>query len=457
MFIESGGISINADLSGFSFKMAPLVSTFKGGIDMVTPPESGGAKGGTVDSARLFPLYPDYRSAAKDMPALMPEGLYVRLTTADLGSYRAGTPILFKKIKVGQVIDYDYSKTDKLVHLQVFINPAYEDLINTRTRFFNASGIKVQGGLEGISVETESLESIIAGGIGFTDEADGEPIENDHRFPLYPLLHDALTADFIEITVTFENIGRLREGAAVTYRGVSLGEVKQTTFDNDLRSIIATLIIDKRYEGFFRKDTSIWLSRPTISLNKVENLDTLLLGSSVMIEPGSGTLQRSFVGRARPPQPFFTSFKGLGLILETNQLNSLDIGSPVYYRRVKVGEVSGYDLAYNFKDVLVYVTIEDRYAPLIRENTKFWNASGVEVSGGVFSGLTVSTQSLEALMAGGISLATPGKEEMGARVETGYRFTLHDKPQQGWLDWSPEIFVVEKEKKTTLTPDGGGD
>ncbi|MEJ2056964.1 MAG: MlaD family protein, partial [Desulfofustis sp.] len=452
VFIESGGISINADLSGFSFKMAPLVSTLKGGIDLVTPPGSAPLQPGASHSDKLFPLYHDYQSAKKDMPALMPEGLYITLTTEDLGSSRVGTPILFKKIKVGQVIDYEYSKTDNLVHLSGFINDTYRDLVNSETKFFNVSGIKIDGGMAGVSVEAESLESIISGGIAFISGENGKPIENDHRFSLFPSRHAAQTADFIEITVTFENIGQLKKGAAVKYRGVKLGEVKQTAFDADLSSIIATLVIESRYEHFFRKDTSIWLSRPTIRLNKVKNLDSLVFGSSVMIEPGSGKLKRAFSGLSMPPQPFFTSFKGLGLVLETKQLNSLDIGSPVYYRRVKVGEVSGYDLAYNFKDVMVYVIIEERYAPLIRENTKFWNASGVEVSGGVFSGLTVSTQSLEALMAGGISLATPGREEMGPQVETGYRFTLHDNPEPGWLDWSPEIFVVEKEKKTALSP-----
>ena len=137
-------------------------------------------------------------------------------------------------------------------------------------------------------------------------------------------------------------------------------------------------------------------------------------------------------------------------MLETKHLGSLDIGSPVYYRRVKVGEVAGYDLAYDFKGVLVYIIIEERYAQLIRENTKFWNASGVTVKGGVFSGITVSTESLEAIMAGGIALATPGGADMGGRVETGYRFTLSDKPEAGWLDWSPDIFVIEEEKRQNL-------
>ncbi|MGI9568516.1 MAG: MlaD family protein, partial [Desulfobulbia bacterium] len=370
VFIESGGISIDADLSGFSFKMEPLVSTFRGGIDLLLPPESTDSKKESANLEKLFPLYHDYNSAAEDLPVLMPEGLYIKLTTEDLGSFRVGTPILFKKIRVGQIIGYQYSKKEKLVHLSCFIEDKYSDLVTSGSKFFNVSGIRVQGGFSGISVETESLESIFIGGIGFINEPGGTPINNDHQFHIFESLYAAKTSDHAEITVSFENIGQLKNGAEVKYRGVKIGQVEKTSFDEDLSTIIATLNVEKRYEGFFRKDTKIWLSRPIIKLNKVENLESLF-GLSVIIEPGSGKLKREFKGLVRAPHPFFTSFKGLGLVLETNQLNSLDIGSPVYYRRVKVGEVTGYDLAYNFKDVLVYVTIEERYAPLIRENTKF--------------------------------------------------------------------------------------
>lgn len=446
VFIESGGISINADLSGFSFKMDPLVSTVKGGIDVVVPGEKKGSVK-IVDENHLFTLYADFKAAAKNLPELMPEGLYIKLAADDLGSYRSGTPIFFKKIKVGHIISFDYDKKAGRVNLTCFINNRYRDLINSETKFYNTSGIRVHGSPAGISVETESLESIIAGGISFFTDPGGSKVKDDHRFQIYESLADAQAPDQVEITVRFENIGQLKSGAKVMCRGVQLGEVAQTSFDEDLRTIIATLSIEKQFEPFFRKDTKIWLSKPTIKLSKVENLGSLFFGMSVIVEPGSGKLVKEYVGLTDAPHPFFTSFKGLGLVLETNQLNSLDIGSPVYYRRVKVGEVAGYDLAYNFKDVLVYITIEDRYAPLIRENTKFWIASGVKVTGGVFSGITVSTESFEALLAGGIALATPEVEDMGPRVETGYRFKLYDKPENGWLDWSPEIFVVEEEKR----------
>lgn len=450
VFIETGGVSINADLSGFSFKMEPLVTTFKGGIDLVTPPGRLGRDDATTVEDKIFPLFHDYQAAVEALPALMPEGLYVKLVTEDLGSYRVGSPILYKKIRIGQIIGYEYSRENSQVLLSCFIQEKYGDLVTSSSKFYNASGIRVQGSVSGISVETESIESIMVGGIGVITDAGGQPITNDHQFTIHESLNAAQTSDRIEITVRFENIAQLKEGADVKYRGVKLGEVMETDFDNDLTTIVATLNIEKRYEEFFRKDTKIWLSRPIIRINKIENPESILFGLSVVVEPGSGKLVREFTGLSRAPHPFFTSFKGLGLVLETSQLNSLDVGSPVYYRRVRVGEVSGYDLAFNFKDVLVYVTIEDRYAPLIRENTKFWNASGVKVTGGVFSGITVATQSLESLMAGGIALATPGKDEMGPRVETGFRFVLHDQPEPGWLDWSPEIFVVEEEERQPL-------
>jgi len=446
VFVEAGGISINADFSGFSFKVDPLVSTFKGGIDVIIPEHSKKIPA-PADAEHQFTLYPDFKAASKDLPSLLPDGLYITLASADLGSYRTGTPVFFKKIKVGHVIGFTYDKDAGEVRLSVFIMNRYRDLVTSASKFYNASGIKVHGGLSGISVETESLESIVAGGIGFFTEPGGSRIKDEHRFSVYKSLLDAQKPDQFEVTVKFENIGRLTTGATVSCRGVQLGEVVKTSFDQDLRTIIATLSIDKQYEPFFRRDTKIWLSKPVVKLSRMENLSSLVFGLSVIVEPGSGKLATDYIGLPRAPHPFFTSFKGLGLVLETNQLGSLDIGSPVYYRRVKVGEVSGYDLAYNFKDVLVYITIEKRYAPLIRENTKFWNASGVRVTGGVFSGVTVATESLEALVAGGIALATPNVEDMGPRVETGFRFKLHQQPEDGWLDWSPEIFVVEEEKQ----------
>ena len=98
----------------------------------------------------------------------------------------------------------------------------------------------------------------------------------------------------------------------------------------------------------------------------------------------------------------------------------------------------------------VFVTIYERYKTLIRENTRFWNVSGTKIEGGIFSGLSVSIQSLETIMRGGVALATPDNEGVGAAVKNGHHFTLHDKAEKTWLDWSPDIIVLEREQAQQL-------
>src|SRR5210317_1589136 len=83
--------------------------------------------------------------------------------------------------------------------------------------------------------------------------------------------------------------------------------------------------------------------------------------------------------------------------------------------------------------------IYEPYTSVIREGTKFWNASGIHVSGGVFSGLSMSTESLDSLMTGGIALATPEGSKMGNHVRAGHRFILHEEAENSWAKWSPEL------------------
>jgi paraquat-inducible protein B len=72
------------------------------------------------------------------------------------------------------------------------------------------------------------------------------------------------------------------------------------------------------------------------------------------------------------------------------------------------------------------------------------------LKGGLFSGLTVSAASLEAVIRGGIALATPDNEKTGAAVRSGHHFPLHDKPKKKWLDWNPDIIVLEHEQTQNI-------
>ncbi len=101
-----------------------------------------------------------------------------------------------------------------------------------------------------------------------------------------------------------------------------------------------------------------------------------------------------------------TQAKGRRYILETDKLGSLHAGAPIYFREIHVGEVLGYELGKSGKRVLIHVFVDAPYHQLVRQHTRFWNVSGVDLSIGA-EGVNVRTGSLQSLLAGGVAFDTP--------------------------------------------------
>ena len=127
------------------------------------------------------------------------------------------------------------------------------------------------------------------------------------------------------------------------------------------------------------------------------------------------------------------------LVLSAARRGSIKPGVVVSYREVPVGRVTEFELGPTSDRVLIHILIEPRYAPLVRTGTRFWNASGIGVDAGLFKGVKVRTESLEALLEGGIAFATPNNPEMGGPAKAGQTFALHDEPNDQWLQWVPKI------------------
>src|SRR5690606_10154404 len=100
---------------------------------------------------------------------------------------------------------------------------------------------------------------------------------------------------------------------------------------------------------------------------------------------------------------------------------------------------SHFELGPTSDRVLIHLLIEPRYAPLVRSGSRFWNASGIGVDASLFKGLKVRTESLEALVEGGIAFATPDNPAMGGQALPGQTFALHDEVNEQWLNWAPKI------------------
>ncbi len=442
VFWKSGGIKVDAGLfSGVKVETGSLLSVLRGGISFLTP----GAKVkktamGTEGHA--FPLYDSFDDCVHAVPSLRPPGYYFQIRTDNLGPYNVGSPILYKKVAVGEIVGFHFSGRQKDVLMECRIKTPYRNLVSTASRFYDLSGLQVEGGLEGISIRAGPLQSIISAGIGFLTPPGGKAPAAGTVYPLYQSEDLARTATDLRLNVLFTEFGNLKVGSPVKYEGVPIGRIVRIHFAGDLRTIVAEITVGKKFASLFRQSTRLWLASPEFDLSGIKNLDTLASGSYVAVAPGEGPLTREFIasqGEAR-----ILPRQGLNLVLCSRHLGSLQVHSPVYYRQIKVGEVTGFDLSASFRQVLITINIAPRYQAIVREHTRFWNVSGARIEGGLLSGVSVATESLEAMVAGGIALATPGNAEMGGRVNQGHRFELDDKPEAGWLDWAPQITPVEK-------------
>ncbi len=445
IFWKHSGLQIDASLDqGLQVSTGPLANLLSGGLSFFTPEKLKKQKNVPPAEGFQFPLYSSYKDALAKFPDLQPSGKHFVLMSEDAQSLSIGAPILHKNIKIGEIEDFRLTPDQQGVIIECFVYNQYKNIIHEKTRFYNASGVRLSGGLAGLNLQTGSLQSMLAGGIGCINVSEGAVLSSTTPYPLYANQQEALQADKIELTVMLKDNYGLKEGAPVKHKGIEIGQITKLTLTENLQTIIGTMRINKNAIPLFRSGTKIWAEQAEVSLTGVKNAQSLIFGSYLNILQGNGPLIRTFTALPKPPQTEIAERGGLGVVLETKHLGSLGTGSPVYYRQVQVGLVTGYELSPTFQKVWVFVSIAKQYSAIIWKNTRFWNVSGAKLEGGIFSGVTVSTASFEAIMRGGIALATPDNGQTGSAMVSGYHFTLYDQPEKEWLDWNPNIAVLEK-------------
>ena len=208
------------------------------------------------------------------------------------------------------------------------------------------------------------------------------------------------------ITIVFKAAEGIEAGKTfVKYKDVNIGQVTAVQLAENYSKVEVTAKIDKSAAGLMVEDAKFWVVEPRITLGGVSGLGTLIAGNYIGFEAGkSAKAQRRFIGL--DVQPTITDQPGRKFVLKAHDLGSLGIGSPIYYRRLQVGQVAAHNLAADGKSVEITVFIDTPYDKYVNPETRFWNASGIDVSVDA-DGLDVRTESFLALLAGGLAFDTP--------------------------------------------------
>lgn len=211
----------------------------------------------------------------------------------------------------------------------------------------------------------------------------------------------------------------------VRCRSVKVGLVNDVELSPDLKSVTVHIEMDPDAEHLLRRGTRFWVVKPRISGSGVSGLGTLIQGAYIELDPGSDGAEREteFVGLETPPATNL-SVPGRRIVLTTDEAGLLTAGSPIYYRGFEVGRIEARTLSPDGTKVSYDAFIQADYSPLVTENTRFWNTSGIDISAGA-DGFKVRTPSLQAMISGGVSFGVPEGEVVGKPAADGTTFVLH--------------------------------
>ena len=228
------------------------------------------------------------------------------------------------------------------------------------------------------------------------------------------------------ISISFQNASGLQAGKTkVRFKDVEIGQVTNISVTKDLEGVKVSAQLTAGSERYLTDQTRFWVARPRITASRVSGLETLLSGAYIAIDPVlKGKPARHFQGLAEPPV-ITTDEPGKRFRLRSSTLGSLNLGSPVYYRHIQVGQVVSYELDEDGESVTIDIFVTKPHDRLVFANTRFWNASGIDLSL-TANGVNLDTESLISVLLGGVAFDTPDMlETKGAPAAADQFFPLY--------------------------------
>jgi paraquat-inducible protein B len=226
------------------------------------------------------------------------------------------------------------------------------------------------------------------------------------------------------ITISFTSGEGIEEGKTkIKYKDVQIGLVTSVTIAEDRSSVLVTAEVERDAEAFLKTDTRFWVVRPRISGSSITGLGTLTAGSYIGMDVGNSTESAtSFTGLET--QPVVTmDVPGRQFVLHADDVGSLNVGSPIFYRHLQVGEVLSTELDGDGETILLRVFVRSPYDKFVRNRTLFWHASGIDLSLNA-DGIKVNTESLVSIMLGGIAFQSPEDDIDSPQADPNRHFML---------------------------------
>lgn len=372
--------------------------------------------------------------AGEEWEALQAErhGVPFQLHAESLPSLDKGAPVFHKGLVAGSITRKTLDSAGRPC-LEGVIRPSFRGALTQSARFWRVPATSIKAGPGYLQMDVNGVQSLLQGGVAFENMGPPKPVApSGSRFPLQDN-HRLAQAVSEPVNIRFLNGRGLRAGETeLRYLGVPVGVVEAV--ETSQGRVCVKARFNEGYD-FLRQEGSIFsLVRPNISLQGVTGLETLISGVYIECTPGSSHRNAAwFEGRSTLDAEEILQ-SGLTIKL-TSRSTPINVGASIFYRGIGVGRVTAKSLSPDGREIVLTVIIEKRYRHLVRENSRFWNASGIKASLGVVK-FRIQTESIMA-PDGRISFSTP--ENTGPVAKEDSAFELFAEPRPEWLKWNPSI------------------
>ncbi|MBB1388480.1 MCE family protein [Shewanella sp. SG44-6] len=431
-FIPESALAVDASLAGIKVKTRDVTTMLEGAISLI-PSNSATL----IAPNSTLPLHESIESA--QVLYAQQQMTHFTLTSIDGADLTEGSPIYYKKMQIGSVNKINwFAKTDKF-NIDISIDNKFVALVKANTVFWRNDAVAINASLAGVDINVAPLKGAINGSIalGHIDET-ANPQITQPNLRLYDTKSLALMqAKVINLILPVST--KVAEKAAIRYQGHKIGEISHVKLNQDLTTINAQAYIYGQYANHFSaSDSEYFIVDAQISLAGINAPETLLTGPYIGVIPGNSLeLIDSFV--AQPHANFEASVPkdALSFQLVDDQLGSIKVGTPLFFRGIKVGQIDGYQLDKSGIEITLFAHVNAEYSHLINQSSQFWDASGIKLDIGLFSGAQLETGSLETILAGGIAFATRDTTSDSNGIDASSRFPLHKNMQDEWIQWQP--------------------
>ncbi|RXJ88928.1 hypothetical protein CRV01_09920 [Arcobacter sp. CECT 8983] len=368
------------------------------------------------------------------------DGLFIDLKSSN-GTLEVGAPVLYKSFLVGKIVKKNLK--DNNVLYTIFIEEEYKSLVKEDSSFWNVNAIDLKASLSGIKFKVNTLASLIAGGIAFDSDSLKEPLVNTSKvFNLYSSKEDIdYLPDYVVLETDVEH-GLEKDFSKVLYNGIEIGYVDDLSFVLEDKQSFIFVKIKKEFASLLKSNPYFELKKPTISLEKLEELPNIVKGTYISLTKRSkneGEIKDIYTLHNNPMKREI-----LEIVLKSDDTLKIEKDSPVFFKDIKVGRVKSKKLHSKSDELRVNVEIFKEYSYLVNSTSIFYIQSPVEINASL-ENISFKTAPLSGFINSSIAFDT---KDLSAKrtINRFYLFPSYEKMLE-------QKYFLQKGKRYTLSLD----